>query len=146
MTAADTLTYPTCASLPPVAVQNVPQATCPGLEQTPSFAFAYGDVVVRGRGAEPGSLIQALDDKGNVVGCGEVRQSGLYGMIPIYGVPDGETTEGLPIFTLPRTLRWTLNDQELLMQQPLPELAAREVVEIDLTDGWKARYLPLVVK
>lgn len=52
---------------------------------TPYFSQVYGDVLISGQPAAAGTVVQALDPRGNTVGCFTVGRSGQYGFMRLYG-------------------------------------------------------------
>ena len=58
---------------------------------TPYVSYVYGRVTVAGNPAPVGTLIEALNPRGDVVGCFVVHTAGYYGFMPIYGEDAGAT-------------------------------------------------------
>lgn len=58
---------------------------CDGLIPTPARTIAHGSVTIAGQPAPAGTVIQALNPRDDVVGCGVVQTAGQYGYIQIYG-------------------------------------------------------------
>jgi hypothetical protein len=52
---------------------------------TPSFTEVYGSVTLNGAPASVGTVVQALNPRGDTVGCFTVGTAGLYGLMRIYG-------------------------------------------------------------
>lgn len=52
---------------------------------TPNFTDVLGDVLLNGEDAPPGTIIQAINPRGDTVGCYLMDESGRYGMMRIYG-------------------------------------------------------------
>jgi len=52
---------------------------------TPYFSQAYGAVTVSGQPAPTGTIVQALNPRGETVGCFTVGSAGSYGFMRIYG-------------------------------------------------------------
>ena len=63
-----------------VAAQNVCE-----VQETPYFSEVYGDVTIVEQAAAPGSVIQAINPRGDTVGCFTVDSSGQYGFMRLYG-------------------------------------------------------------
>jgi len=59
-------------------------AVC-SVTETPFWTQAYGNVIIAGQPALPGTLVTAETPRGEVVGCFVVKSTGLYGFLPIYG-------------------------------------------------------------
>jgi hypothetical protein len=55
------------------------------VQTTPFFSQAYGSVLLAGMNAPAGSVVQALNPRGDTVGCFTVSSDGLYGFMRIYG-------------------------------------------------------------
>jgi hypothetical protein len=107
---------------------------------------AYGLVAVDGQPAPAGTRVEAVDPRGNVVGCFVIEQAGQYGFMPIYGedtshtpviggMRDGEMmlfkVNGIPALATPKA---TWEDGT---SQPV-DLNAGGIVEqsIALQSGW----------
>lgn len=67
---------------------------CP-IPQTPTWTAAYGAVLIDDELAPPGTLVTAETPRGDLVGCFEVTEEGLYGFMPIYGA-DPEANPPVP--------------------------------------------------
>lgn len=63
---------------------------CIALE-TPYFSETYGSVLIEGLNAPVGSVVQALNPRGDTVGCFTVTTEGSYGFMRIYGEDTSET-------------------------------------------------------
>lgn len=63
---------------------------CIALE-TPYFSETYGSVLIEDLNAPVGSVIQALNPRGDTVGCFTVASEGNYGFMRIYGEDTSET-------------------------------------------------------
>lgn len=55
------------------------------IQPTPYFSETYGSVLISGANAPIGSVVQALNPRGETVGCFTVTDEGLYGFMRIYG-------------------------------------------------------------
>jgi hypothetical protein len=55
------------------------------VQPTPYFSETYGSVLISGAIAPVGSVVQALNPRGDTVGCFTVTDEGLYGFMRIYG-------------------------------------------------------------
>jgi hypothetical protein len=64
-------------------------------QPTPYFSEVYGDVTINGDPAPAGTAIQALNPRGETVGCYAVDSGGQYGFMRIYG-EDGSATPPIP--------------------------------------------------
>lgn len=62
------------------------------VQPTPYFSETYGSVLISGAAAPVGSVVQALNPRGDTVGCFTVTDEGLYGFLRIYG----EDTSAVP--------------------------------------------------
>lgn len=65
----------------------VSAATCPPVANTPTFTIAYGTVQLDEADAAAGTVVEALNPRGEVVGCFEVTVTapGNYGAMFVYG-------------------------------------------------------------
>ncbi len=52
---------------------------------TPFVSYYYGAVTVAGRPAPMGTVVEALNPRGEVVGCFEMAEEGAYGLMGVYG-------------------------------------------------------------
>ncbi len=59
--------------------------------ETPYFSETYGSVMIENLNAPLGSVIQALNPRGDTVGCFTVTSEGNYGFMRIYGEDTSET-------------------------------------------------------
>ncbi len=91
MTGSATLTFPESGSRE--RPRQSPRAGCPAIAPTPSMTLLYGDVRQGSSSARAGTLVEALDASGRVVGCTTVGQDGRFGLMAVYG-QDGEA--GIP--------------------------------------------------
>ena len=55
------------------------------VQETPYFSDSYGAVRITGANAPAGSVVQALNPRGDTVGCFTVTDDGQYGFMRIYG-------------------------------------------------------------
>lgn len=62
----------------------VEQTEC-GVPWTPFFSESYGTVSINGQIAPVGTLVQAFNPRGEVVGCFVVENTGHYGLMHVYG-------------------------------------------------------------
>ena len=58
---------------------------CPEIQNTPYFTHYYGSVTINESPAPARVVVQALNPRGNTVGCFIVTTPGLYGYMRIYG-------------------------------------------------------------
>jgi hypothetical protein len=65
--------------------ETLPTTTSCTVISTPYFSQAYGDVLVSGLGADPVTVVQALNTRGDTVGCFTVGIGGKYGTMRLYG-------------------------------------------------------------
>jgi len=61
------------------------------VNETPYFSETYGSVLIEDLGAPVGSIVQALNPRGDTVGCFTVTTEGSYGFMRIYGEDTSET-------------------------------------------------------
>jgi hypothetical protein len=59
--------------------------------ETPYFSETYGSVLIEDLDAPAGSVIQALNPRGDTVGCFTITTEGSYGFMRIYGEDTSET-------------------------------------------------------
>ena len=60
-------------------------ADCPPVPSTITFSYAYGTVQIDGSPAPEGTVVEASNSDGDVVGCIKVSTAGHYGAMLIYG-------------------------------------------------------------
>ncbi|MCB0031612.1 MAG: hypothetical protein KDE28_27060, partial [Anaerolineales bacterium] len=65
------------------------------VQTTPYFSQVYGNVALTGVSAPPGTVVQAISPRGDVVGCFTVNSEGIYGFMRIYG-EDGSANPPIP--------------------------------------------------
>lgn len=65
--------------------ETLPRSDWCRVSETPYFTDVYGDVAMLGQGAPIGTVITALNPRGDVVGCFVVGTSGRYGFMRVYG-------------------------------------------------------------
>jgi len=65
--------------------ETLPRSNWCRVSETPYFTDVYGDVAILGQGAPVGTVITALNPRGDVVGCFVVGTSGRYGFMRVYG-------------------------------------------------------------
>jgi len=143
MTQAATLTYPAnlCGTaLNATEPAEVPAFTCPATP-TSRFTQFYGHVTPV-EDAPSGAVILAYSPRGEVVGCGQVQEGGIYPYLRVYGAEDAQ-----PGMQPGETVRFKVNGQ-----LTLPSVAALwqndwDVHPLDLAlDGVRYQYLPLIVR
>jgi len=86
----------TGAMVSEIAVEEVTlptEAQC-NVPSTPYFSEAYGSLTLNDQPAPVGTLVEALNPRGDVVGCFVVNSPGQYGLMRIYGE---DTTASPPI-------------------------------------------------
>jgi len=98
--------------------ETLPRSNWCRVSETPYFTDVYGDVAILGQGAPVGTVITALNPRGDVVGCFVVGTSGRYGFMRVYG----EDTSAWPT---------------------IPGMRARELVEFRVS-GASAVATPLL--
>ena len=68
---------------------------CPEIPNTPYFTHYYRNVTIEGAPAPVGTIVTALNPRGDVVGCFEVTTPGLYGYMRVYG-EDAAASPSIP--------------------------------------------------
>ena len=66
---------------------SVAESRCE-VQETPYWSDVYGGVVINGELAPAGTVVEAFNPRGDVVGCFVVDNSGQYGFMRIYGEDD----------------------------------------------------------
>ena len=143
MTQAATLTYPAdlCgAAMKSAEPAAAPALTCPAAA-TSRFTHFYGHVTPV-EDAPPGAVILAYSPRGEVVGCGEVREGGLYPYLRVYGAEDAQ-----PGMQPGETVRFTVNGRSALPSAAATWQNDWDVHPLDLAlVGLQYQYLPLTVR
>ncbi len=143
MTAATTLTYPATGcgtALQATEGTAAPTFTCPAAA-TSRFTHFYGHVTPA-EDAPVGGVILAYSPRGEVVGCGQAGDGGLYPYLRVYGAEDAQ-----PGMQPGETVQFTVDGRLVA-----PSVAAIwqndwDVHPLDLTfDGVRYQYLPLIVR
>jgi hypothetical protein len=65
--------------------ETLPRGSQCEVQETPYFSEVYGSVTVNDQPAPPGTVVQAVNPRGDTVGCFTVGSAGLYGFMRIYG-------------------------------------------------------------
>ena len=71
--------------------ETLPVTGCGSVQATPYSTIAYGNVLINSAPAVVGTKIEALNTKGDLVGCFLTTKEGLYGYMPIYGEDVGSS-------------------------------------------------------
>ena len=83
-------------------------STCPPVQGTPYFTYAYGTLTVDGASAPVGMVVEARSPRGDVAGCFKVTAAGNYGMMYIYG-EDTTVTPTIPGMRAGETVAFYVN-------------------------------------
>ena len=143
MTQAATLVYP--ASLCGTALNapeptEIPAFTCP-VTPTSRFTQFYGHVTPV-EDAPSGAVILAYSPHGEVVGCGQVHEGGLYPYLRVYGAEDTQ-----PGMQPGEPVRFTVNGRLALLSVAALWQNDWDVHPLDLAlDGVRSQYLPLIMR
>jgi hypothetical protein len=143
MTAATTLTYPAAgcgaAAGTEPAVAPAPPA-CPAVA-TGVFTHYYGATTGGDQPAPAGAVLLAYSPRGEVVGCAQVQEGGLYPYLRVYGA-DGD----LPGLQPGETVAFRLDGQALLAAEAPVWAGDYAVHQLDLAAGGEHAYLPMIVR
>ncbi|MCX7854098.1 MAG: hypothetical protein N2383_15125, partial [Caldilineales bacterium] len=101
---------------------------------TPFVSYVYGTAVIAGSPAPTGTLIQALNPRGDVVGCFVVQAAGYYGFMPIYG-EDATATPPIPGMRNGEMVRFRIGGQEATAAPPFVWHDDRDVHQVALAVG-----------
>ncbi len=118
-----------------VAPRSYVASPCDSVRTTPYFTHYYGSLTLGSIAAPVGTVVQARDPRGDIVGCFVVQTAGYYGLMRVYGedsdggIPgmrDDETVtflvSGEIATSVPAILHWH-NDRsyhEVPLSLPLP--------------------------
>lgn len=121
--------------------------TCPDITNSLYFTVVYGSVLVDGAAAPVGSVVEARNSQGDVVGCTVVKEIGSYGTLYVYGadnsvsppVPgmqNGETiifyVDGRPATSTP-TLVWHNDHQVHAINLDVGEITVTPTLTVTVT-------------
>jgi hypothetical protein len=89
-TAAITLTYPSNTTTGLLDLTTIGEQREAGLfvAATPYLAVAYGQLIVNGHVAAPGTIVEAVTPRGDIAGRSVVQHEGILGFMHIYGEDD----------------------------------------------------------
>ena len=135
-----TLTYPAglCGLTSGVDLGPAAAEECPAIP-TGYFTHYYGQVRLGDRPYAAGATILAFSPRGEVVGCGQVGEDGLYPYLRVYGA-DGD----LPGMLIGEAVQFTV-DGCLAPISPLPIWEADyDIHYLDLIYPASQYYLPLI--
>lgn len=141
MTTAATLTYPadqcgTAAGAEPAA----PSAFICLATATSRFTHFYGHVTPA-EDASLGATILAYSPRGEVVGCGQVGEGGLYPYLRVYGAEDGQ-----PGMQPGEIVRFTVDNLPAVTSAEATWENDWNVHLLDLTPGGSRYYLPIILR
>lgn len=146
MTQPGLLVYSTSGSVGQTTEEERPAQSSEACDLTPTpyFTHYFGSAISNGESAPAGALVEALNPRGDVVGCFEVTTPGFYGYMRVYGEdPDtsvpgmraGEAVafriDGMQAATTPPAVTW--QDDKL-------------VHEVNLNVTTISVFLPLAVR
>lgn len=110
-----------------------PAAACPPIQNTPAFTIAYGEFWWDGTSAPVDMAVEAVNPRGDLVGCFLVTSAGYYGTMYIYG-EDTSVTPAIPGMRSNEIIRFRSNGQYLLSTPALVWNNDRTMHKIDLTN------------
>jgi hypothetical protein len=145
MTEAATLTYP--ASACGVALTQTSEVsetsevwTCDAIP-TPYFTSFYGTVMLGNRPYPAGAWIEALSPRGEVVGCSQIVEEGVYPFLRVYGADEDMDIPGMQAG---EPVAFWVNGRMVELGNPPYWQNDRDVHELDLRVEPIWVYLPLV--
>ncbi len=100
---------------------------------TPYRMDVYGSVTIDGQPAPVGTVVQAINPRGDTVGCFTVTQAGQYGFMPIYG-EDASQTPAIPGMRDGEMVLFKVNGI-LAMAAPPAVWRLNDSLQIDLNAG-----------
>ena len=104
------------------------------VQATPYVTYVYGQVTIGGAPAPPGTVVEALNPRGEVVGCFVVRTAGYYGLMPIFG-EDSSATPPIPGMREGETVRFRVGGQLAQASQAFVWQDDKAVHALDLAVG-----------
>ena len=140
MTQAATLTYPAaaCGLAASQSAPESPPADCPATA-TAHFTHYFGQVLADDMPLAPGVEIRARSPRGEVVGCAQIREDGIYPYLRVYGAEDD-----LPGMRPGEAIRFEIGDQPVVTSSPVIWRNDYDVHALDLYGAAQHTYLPLV--
>jgi hypothetical protein len=124
---------PSGAFLNEITLEEVTQPAGPACDQvlpTPYRTLAYGGVTIGGQPAPAGTVVQALNPRGDLVGCFELGQAGDYGFMQIYG-EDAQ----IPGMRVGEMVEFRVNGSPVVPNPPLYWQDDQAAHAVDLTGG-----------
>ena len=143
MTEAATLTYPASACAAALAqtseVSETSEVSACDAIPTPYFTIFYGTVMLGNRPYPAGAWVEALSPRGEVVGCSQIVEQGVYQFLRVYGAD-----EDIPGMGAGEAVAFRVNGQIVELDNPPYWQNDRDVHELDLKIEPIWVYLPLV--
>ncbi len=139
-TAAVTLTYPVgqCGQLLHDQVEPVATEDCQAVA-TGQFSSYYGYAMKGEEPFPPGASIRVLSPRGEVVGCGQVQQDGLFPYLRVYG-QDGD----LPGMVYGETPAFFIDGRPVLPEPAVVWMPDMSVHQVQLNPPPGQLYLPML--
>ncbi len=106
--------------------------SCPTVQRTPQFTIAYGNATIDGNPAPVGTIVNAYDPRGHLVGCTEVKSEGIYPSMYIYG-EDGTVDPPIPGMRTGEEVVFQVNDLNTTSAPALPWTNDRDIHQVTLT-------------
>jgi hypothetical protein len=137
---AVTLTYPTgqCGQMARVNAPESAQEACEAVP-TGQFTSYYGEAAAKNGPYQEGAVIRVFSPRGEVVGCGQVKEDGLFPYLRVYGA-DGD----LPGMHYGETPSFQVDGQPVFPDQSLMWQPDFGVHEIELKASSINIYLPVL--
>ena len=142
-----TLVYPRTTAQVTAAgfsgTKNTGSATC-SVPRTPSFTHYYGAVTVGGQPAPAGTLVEAFNPQGEIVGCFVVGTEGRYGYMRVYG-EDSTASPPIPGMREAEAVTFKVNGVPAATGRDAAWYNDKALHRIDLAVSQKL-YLPVVFR
>ena len=104
---------------------------CGSLPNSMSFTHYFGEVTIDGHLAPIGTVVQAVDPRGLVVGCFETWSPGHYGAMRVYGTDFGS----IPGLYPGEEVRFLVNGEEVNLPSPIIFHDDWDLHQVDLSES-----------
>ena len=117
--------------------------TCPPVANTPLFTIVYGSVTLNGNSAPAGTVVQAVNPRGDTVGCYVVGagSAGQYGAMYVYG-EDTSVNPVVPGMREGETIAFQVNGAVAVATPVLSWTNDRDLHQVNLSASQQATNTP----
>jgi PKD repeat protein len=145
VTGAVTLTYPAGGGSGQRLLQAAMVDACHHVAATPFFTLLYGELMVNGRPAPPGTTVQVVTPRGDVAGCFVVHSAGHYGLLHVYG-QDPTAAPLIAGFRDGEPLRFRVDGSDAVSSTILEWRDDKEPRRVNLHLDLRHLFLPVILR